>query len=382
VNEEMLTCKGASHLISKSQDAPLTFRERWGLRFHLWMCESCRRFDQQIAFIRLAMMKIRQRASSVPEKIELPLQARERIRNVLTDHVSQAADDSTPKSTAMTATESLIKSLYVMASLVEARDPYTGGHLWRVSQFSRLLAEDAELPASDVARIALGGFLHDLGKVGVPDAILNKPDRLTDEEYEIIKTHPEVGERLLSGHPLAALARSAVLSHHEMPDGRGYPQQLSGEAIAIDARVVGIADAFDAMTSTRPYRRGMPVEKALGIIESRLGTQFDPALGKRFLKLGRTRSLDHIVGHTDLGIPIQDCPVCGPTIIVRRDQASGEFVYCRHCGGKSKVVREGSFIHIVPTGERGTAHELQPEVDTTLIDGLVAESARVLSSAL
>jgi HD-GYP domain-containing protein (c-di-GMP phosphodiesterase class II) len=108
-----------------------------------------------------------------------------------------------------------------MASLVEACDPYTGGHLWRVSQFSRLLAEGAGLPDSGVARISLSGFLHDVGKIGVPDAILNKPYRLTDEEYEIIKTHPEVGERLSLGHTLAALARSAVLSHHETPDGQG-----------------------------------------------------------------------------------------------------------------------------------------------------------------
>lgn len=107
----------------------------------------------------------------------------------------------------------LLKSLYIMASMVEARDPYTGGHLWRVSQFSRILASDIQLPDTDVARIALGGFLHDLGKIGVPDAILNRAGPLTDEEYAVIKTHPEVGNRLLSEHPLAALApRRRVVS--------------------------------------------------------------------------------------------------------------------------------------------------------------------------
>jgi hypothetical protein len=274
--------------------------------------------------------------------------------------------------------EDLLKSLYVMASLVEARDPYTGGHLWRVAQFSRLLAEDAGLPGTDIARISLGGFLHDLGKIGVPDAILNKPDRLTDEEYAIIKTHPEVGHRLLSGHPLANLARAAVLSHHETPNGCGYPQRLSGTDIPVDARIVGITDAFDAMTSTRPYRRGMPIAKALGIIEENLAQQFDRDLGQRFVRLGREGALDHIVGHTDVGIPIQECPMCGPTIVVRRDQQSGELVYCRHCGGQAEVRRDGDAIRLLPTGKRGLADDLQPDVDSALIEGLVTESARVL----
>lgn len=375
----MLTCKDASHLISKAHERPLGLGERLGLRFHLWMCASCRHFERQIAVLRLAMQKMGQRNRAETEQADLSPAARERIRLALVSQAGSAAPHPLSASGARSSTESLLKSLYVMASLVEARDPYTGGHLWRVSQFSRLLAEDAGLPDSDVARISLSGFLHDLGKIGVPDAILNKPDRLTDAEYEIIKTHPEVGERLLSGHPLAALARSAVLSHHETPDGQGYPHRLAGEAISVDARIVGLADAFDAMTSTRPYRKGMPISNALAIIQSNLGKQFDRALGELFLKLGEAGALDHIVGHTDLGIPIQDCPVCGPTIVVRREQESGDFVYCRHCGGKSKVARDGDVIHIVPTGTKGTAHELQPEVDTRLIDGLVAESARVLN---
>lgn len=119
--------------------------------------------------------------------------------------------------------ESLLRSLYAMSLLVEARDPYTGGHLWRVSQFSRLIALDMGLESSEVARITLGGFLHDLGKIGIPDSILNKRDKLTDEEYAVIKTHPTIGSRLLSGHPLRDLVDVAVTMHHETPDGRGYP---------------------------------------------------------------------------------------------------------------------------------------------------------------
>lgn len=155
----------------------------------------------------------------------------------------------------MDALEHLLNSLFLMASMVEARDPYTGGHLWRVSQFCRVLAENGGLPPNQVARISLGGFLHDLGKITVPDAILNKPDRLTVDEYEIIKTHPDVGRRLLIDHPLAGLAEFAVFGHHERPDGMGYPLQLPHERISIDACIVGICDAFDTMPAPAPTAR-------------------------------------------------------------------------------------------------------------------------------
>ncbi len=277
--------------------------------------------------------------------------------------------------------EDLLKSLFVMASMVEARDPYTGGHLWRVAQFSYLLAEAAGVPEIDVARIALGGFLHDLGKIGVPDAILNKPERLTDHEYEVIKTHPEVGFRLISGHPLAPLVQAAVYSHHEMPDGKGYPQHLTAPDIPIDARIIGITDAFDAMTSTRPYRRGMPVEQALIIIDQQLGRQFDGTLGTLFMTLGASGALNHIVGHSDAGIPLQECPACGPIIVVRRDQDTGAHVYCRNCGYKTTVIRENGRIRIAETDDHGTPAELEPEVDHALITQLVQAAARALGDA-
>lgn len=126
----------------------------------------------------------------------------------------------------MTEKESLLNTLLGLSMIVEARDPYTGGHLWRVSQFFKLLAQQAGLSRRDVTLCEIGGFLHDLGKVGVPDAILNKPDRLNDTEFSIIKTHPSVGGRLLASHPLANLAIDAVVGHHERPDGRGYPHGM------------------------------------------------------------------------------------------------------------------------------------------------------------
>ena len=282
----------------------------------------------------------------------------------------------------MSYLEELLKSLFMMASFVEARDPYTGGHLWRVAQFSGLLARTLGLPPGDVARISLGGFLHDLGKVAVPDAILNKPSRLTEEEYAVIRTHPEVGHRLLSGHPLADLVRAAVLCHHETPDGRGYPHGLRGESIPLDARIVSLSDAFDAMTSSRPYRKGMPTVKALSIIEEALDRQFDGRLGAYFLTLGKEGALDHIVGHTDMGIPIQECPECGPTIVVRRDQKTGEFVYCRKCGYRTTLLRENGRIVLPDSDDHGTEAELQFEPDLPLIEGLVREASLNLNAPM
>lgn len=272
--------------------------------------------------------------------------------------------------------EKILASLLVMAWVVEARDPYTGGHLWRVSRFARLLASHAGLGAEDVARVAIGGFLHDLGKVGIPDAILGKKDKLTDEEYAVIKTHPEVGQRMLAGHPFSALVIDAVLLHHETPDGRGYPFGLKQHEIPEVARIVGICDAFDAMTSSRPYRRGMAVEKALAIVGDNLGRQFDVHFGKLFLQLGEHEELRHIVGHSDEGIPLRECLMCGPTMALRRDVAVGDTVYCPACHGEYRLDQS---LQPLPTGGQGDAAALKPQPDDALIARLVREAAPALA---
>lgn len=278
--------------------------------------------------------------------------------------------------------DEILPSLLVMAWIVEARDPYTGGHLWRVSRFARLLAMCAHLPDGEVARIALGGFLHDLGKIAIPDAILRKPAPLTDGEYDVIRTHPEVGSRSLALHPLAELVRDAVLLHHERPDGRGYPKGLSGNMVPVEARIVSICDAFDAMTSSRPYRRGMPIEDALKIIESGLGKQFDLALGERFIGMGRDGVLDHIVGHSDVGIPLRNCPWCGPILVMHRDQRPGTRIYCRNCAGEFIVdaVADGT-LELAPSGDHGTPWDLEPEPDHALITHIVKEASVAMSAA-
>lgn len=277
----------------------------------------------------------------------------------------------------MQASRELLKTLYTMAMLVEARDAYTGGHLWRVSRYSLLLAQDLQLPQAEAERIALGGFLHDLGKIGVPDAVLNKPDRLSDEEYEVIKTHPQVGADLLVDHPLSGLVIDAVLSHHETPDGKGYPNQLSGKAIPLVARIVGITDAFDAMTSTRPYRKGMPLEKALSIIEDCSGTQFDADLAGRFVALGRAGKLDHILGHSEPGVPMQACLSCGPIIAVPSDSPEGTEIHCPSCGGGYRISRRDGSLALSPTGQRDLVRARQPRANNGLIDRLLAENQRL-----
>ncbi|MEC5205680.1 hypothetical protein QF022_000636 [Vogesella perlucida] len=274
--------------------------------------------------------------------------------------------------------QALLKSLYVMAMMVEARDAYTGGHLWRVSQFARLVAERMQLPADDVARVELGGFLHDLGKVGIPDAVLNKRDRLSDEEYAVIKTHPQVGADLLAGHPLAALAMDAVWLHHETPDGRGYPQGLSGSAIPRVARIVGVVDALDAMTSSRPYRAGMPLATALQIIEDNLGRQFDSEVGRVVLGLGRDGALEAIIGHSAPGRPLQSCAACGPTLVMHSAVQDGDTVHCPSCAMGYHVSHQQGHWQVAATGVANPVLARQPRADTALIERLVQPAYRLL----
>jgi hypothetical protein len=267
----------------------------------------------------------------------------------------------------------LLTSLLSLAWVVEARDPYTGGHLWRVSRFASLLARHVGLSEKETWIVSIGGFLHDLGKIAVPDAVLRKTARLTDEEYAIIQTHPEVGRRLVAEHPLGPLVTDAIYSHHERPDGKGYPQGLTQDAIPPMSAIVGICDAFDAMTSNRPYRDGMPVDKALTIIADNLGTQFDPHFGKAFLRLGNTENFYHVVGHSDDGIPLQHCRACGPTIVVKRSTVVGAPVFCPVCS--TGYAFQGLSGSPEPSGETANASDLQMPPDTDLITHVIGRSA-------
>jgi len=179
-----------------------------------------------------------------------------------------------------------------IATAVDAKSRWTAGHSHRVTQYALWLAERVGLPSDFVEKVRLSGLLHDVGKIGVPDAILEKPDRLTDDEFAIIKRHPEEGYRILS--PIRQLRGDildGVLYHHERVDGKGYPFGLVGEEIPFMGRLLAVADGFDAMTSDRPYRPGMPKEKALAILTEGAGTQWDRDLALAFVELMKNRPL-------------------------------------------------------------------------------------------
>jgi HD-GYP domain-containing protein (c-di-GMP phosphodiesterase class II) len=181
-----------------------------------------------------------------------------------------------------------LNTITILAQAVELRDPYTGGHTARVTSFSLLLSQQLELSSSDIYLIRIGTPLHDIGKIGIDDAILRKPDRLTGEEFAIMKTHTTKGAEIIATVPDLMPVLPIVRSHHERWDGQGYPDQLKGEDISRLARIVAVADAFDAMTSNRPYhpdKKGRPPEVAFAELENQAGKQFDPECVTAFLAI-------------------------------------------------------------------------------------------------
>lgn len=185
--------------------------------------------------------------------------------------------------------ETFIGTLRALTAAIDAKDRYTRGHSDRVAHVTHLLAQAAGLDQNTVDRVHIAGLVHDVGKIGVPEAVLRKPGRLTDEEFELIKLHPEIGHNILKGIPQLADILPGVLYHHERWDGRGYPHNLRADAIPLVARLIALADAFDAMSSTRTYRPAMPREKVLSEIEKGAGVQFDPELARMFLTLDFTQ---------------------------------------------------------------------------------------------
>ena len=176
-------------------------------------------------------------------------------------------------------------TIKVLAEAVEMRDHYTGQHTDRVTQYSLLLGRDLNLSNDDLEWIDIGTPLHDIGKIGIDDAILRKPDKLTAEEFKIMQTHTTMGAQILATIPDLIPAIPIARSHHEKWDGTGYPDRLKGEAIPRLARVVAVADAFDAMTSDRPYRKGLSTDVAFAEVERQKGRQFDPECAVHFLAI-------------------------------------------------------------------------------------------------
>lgn len=174
-----------------------------------------------------------------------------------------------------------------LAAALDARDTYTAGHSLRVAEYSVHIGRKGGLSETDLDLLRKTALLHDIGKIGVPDAVLLKDGKLTDEEFDLIKMHPVMGESILRRvEPAYAMAPylPGVRSHHERYDGKGYPDQLAGEDIPLFGRIIAVADAFDAMTSDRPYRKGMKEEKAVTILEEGKGTQWDSHFAEIFVQ--------------------------------------------------------------------------------------------------
>ena len=176
-------------------------------------------------------------------------------------------------------------TLISLSKAIDLRDKDTEGHCRRVVEYSLLMGRNLKFSQEEMVRLSHGALLHDIGKIGVPDAILMKPGPLTEEEWAIMRTHPELGFQMVSDVRQLERAREIILNHHERFDGKGYPRGLRGDAIPLPARVFSIADSFDAMISDRPYRKGMPLEEARAELRRCSGTQFDPVCIAAFDKI-------------------------------------------------------------------------------------------------
>jgi HD-GYP domain-containing protein (c-di-GMP phosphodiesterase class II) len=175
-----------------------------------------------------------------------------------------------------------------LATALELHDDETGQHARRVTDFALALTRAIDPELARASDLRYGFLLHDIGKIGIPDAILLKPGPLTERETRVLQTHTTIGEQLLAFVPFASdLAHDVVAYHHERWDGSGYPWGLSGSAIPLPARIFAVADAFDAITNDRPYRRARPVATAVAEVERCAGTQFDPAVVSAFVPLAR-----------------------------------------------------------------------------------------------
>ena len=223
-------------------------------------CEKSDKFDQLLLLIESGIKSIKQ------------MREIQRINEELSD-----AKDQLEKA--------YLESIQTLRYTVEAKDTYTRGHSDRVSEFAVLIGEKMGLSEAELKTLKIGGLFHDIGKIGIPDSILLKETKLSDDEYSEIKHHPSIGAHILSNATIFADIIPIVKYHHERYDGRGYPENLVGENIPLLARITSVADAFDAMSSRRTYRNNLEMEVIKEEIRKNRGTQFDPKAADIFLDI-------------------------------------------------------------------------------------------------
>ena len=200
--------------------------------------------------------------------------------NHLQQDLSREVDKKTQENEAL-----FLHVVEALASAIDAKDTYTNGHSGRVAAYSREIARRFGYSAEREKRIYMMGLLHDVGKIGIPDAIINKPARLTDQEYDVIKTHTVMGAKILNNIKEMPALVTGARWHHERYDGQGYPDRLHGEDIPQEAHIIAVADAYDAMSSRRSYRGILPQATVREEIENGRGTQFDPAFAEIMLAM-------------------------------------------------------------------------------------------------
>jgi len=201
--------------------------------------------------------------------------------NQMTDQVERFVGDL--QRSANENHELFLGTVKALAAAIDGKDPYTRGHSERVSRFSVATAQGLGLPENEIEQIRISALLHDVGKIGIDDNVLKKPSALTDAEFEIMKTHPQKGYKIMSQIPAMRDFLPGMYMHHEMINGAGYPQGLRGDEIPMQARIVSVADTFDAMTTERPYQRAMDLEGALTRLKSFVGTRYDARVVAAFI---------------------------------------------------------------------------------------------------
>jgi HD-GYP domain-containing protein (c-di-GMP phosphodiesterase class II) len=201
--------------------------------------------------------------------------------NQMTDQIERFVGDL--QRSAAENRELFLGTVKALAAAIDGKDPYTRGHSERVSRFSVATAQALGLPLDEIEKIRVSALLHDVGKIGIDDRVLKKPAALDDEEFELMKTHPQKGYKIMSQIPAMKEFLPGMYMHHEMINGQGYPQGLQGDEIPMQARVVSVADTFDAMTTERPYQRAMDLETALTRLKSFVGTRYDARVVAAFV---------------------------------------------------------------------------------------------------
>jgi len=194
--------------------------------------------------------------------------------------------------------EGYLETILALANSIDSKDPYTRGHSQRVGDIAVEIGREMGLIGRQLKHLQYGGILHDIGKIGIPEAILCKQSRLNEEEMLVMRQHPSIGDNIVRPISFLATVRAAVRNHHERWDGTGYPDALRGEDIPLVARIVNCADTFDACTSTRPYQQALPLEQALAILERLRGNQLDPSVldalrrvvGKKMVRAAERRA--------------------------------------------------------------------------------------------